>query len=86
MTTIDERPDNNDATLRQMLQIVENNRKQLEIMAKTMQRITDVQLSLAQAIEANWTEFEEFRATTAAALEKIDRVLDYLIVEQGKKD
>ncbi|MEM8809400.1 MAG: hypothetical protein AAGF01_25540 [Cyanobacteria bacterium P01_G01_bin.38] len=61
---------------RQNVQQIERNAQQLARLENTM-----AQLALQSATDR--VEFEAFRRTTQAALEKIDRVLDYLMQRNG---
>ena len=40
-------------------------------------------LKLDRSFEEQKSQFQEFQLTTGAALERIDRVLDYLLRQQG---
>lgn len=53
-----------------------------ETKART-ERLEALMLRLDRNFEEQKTQLQEFRVTTTAALERIDRVLDYLLRPQG---
>jgi hypothetical protein len=46
-------------------------------------RLEALMLKLDRNYEEQKSQFQEFKLTTGAALERIDRVLDYLLRQQG---
>ena len=79
--------------------LVESNAKSIEALSSTVatvstavDRLAAIQLQLVQIVEEDRIDFrefrsdmKEFRATTGAALDRIDRVLDYLLKQDGEK-
>jgi chromosome segregation ATPase len=53
-----------------------------ETKART-ERLEALMLKLDRSFEEQKSQFQEFQLTTGAALERIDRVLDYLLRQQG---
>ncbi|MEH2279265.1 MAG: 6-aminohexanoate hydrolase [Nostoc sp.] len=53
-----------------------------ETKART-ERLEALMLKLDRNFEEQKSQFQEFQLTTGAALERIDRVLDYLLRQQG---
>ncbi|BBD65272.1 hypothetical protein NIES4072_10600 [Nostoc commune NIES-4072] len=53
-----------------------------ETKART-ERLEALMLKLDRSFEEQKSQFREFQLTTGAALERIDRVLDYLLRQQG---
>ncbi|MCC5617295.1 6-aminohexanoate hydrolase, partial [Nostoc sp. CHAB 5836] len=53
-----------------------------ETKART-ERLEALMLKLDRGFEEQKSQFQEFQLTTGAALERIDRVLDYLLRQQG---
>ena len=60
-------------------QQIERNSQQIERNSQQLARLENAMAQLALQAATDRAEFEEFRRTTRAALEKIDRVLDYLM-------
>lgn len=60
-------------------QQIERNSQLIERNAQQLGRLENTMAQLALQSATDRAEFEEFRRTTQAALEKIDRVLDYLM-------
>ncbi|MBG1264148.1 6-aminohexanoate hydrolase [Nostoc commune] len=53
-----------------------------ETKART-ERLEALMLKLDRNFEEQKSQFQEFKITTGAALERIDRILDYLLRQQG---
>jgi predicted nucleic acid-binding Zn-ribbon protein len=53
-----------------------------ETKART-ERLEALMLKLDRSFEEQKSQFQEFQLTTGAALERIDRILDYLLRQQG---
>ncbi|MEM9164424.1 MAG: hypothetical protein AAGC54_15315 [Cyanobacteria bacterium P01_F01_bin.4] len=62
---------------------IERNSQQIERNAQQLIRLENTMAQLALQSATDRAEFEAFRRTTQAALEKIDRVLDYLMQRNG---
>lgn len=60
-------------------QLIERNSQLIERNSQQLLRLENTMAQLALQAATDRAEFEEFRRTTRAALEKIDRVLDYLM-------
>ena len=58
---------------------IERNAQLIDQNARQLSRLEGALAQLALQAATDRAEFEEFRRTTRAALEKIDRVLDYLV-------
>lgn len=65
-------------------QQIERNSQQIELNSQQLMRLESTMAQLALQAATDRAEFEEFRRTTRAALEKIDRVLDYLMQRDDK--
>jgi ABC-type transporter Mla subunit MlaD len=79
--------------------LVESNAKSIQALSTTVSTVSTavdglaaIQQQLVEIIEADREDFREFRsdmrefrATTGAALERIDRVMDYLMRRDGEK-
>jgi ABC-type transporter Mla subunit MlaD len=95
-----DRLDNIDRRLEQLVAVteahsqqIESNAKSIEALSTTVTTVTravdglaSVQEQLVQIIEEDREDMREFRATTGAALERIDRVMDYLMRRDGEKN
>ena len=89
----------NENRLDRIENLVESNAKSIEALSSTVatvstavDRLAAIQLQLVQIVEEDRIDFrefrsdmKEFRATTGAALDRIDRVLDYLLKQDGEK-
>lgn len=60
-------------------QQIERNSQQIERNLQQLARLESTMAQLALQAATDRASFEEFRRTTQAALQKIDRVLDYLM-------
>ncbi len=58
---------------------IEQNSRQIEQNSRQLTQLERTMAQLALHATTDRAEFEAFRRTTQAALEKIDRVLDYLM-------
>lgn len=65
--------------IKQNSQQIQQNSQQISRLETTTTRLEGAMAQLALQAATDRAEFEEFRRTTRAALEKIDRVLDYLM-------
>jgi len=66
------------------LQIAENSRNIAEN-SRNIERIVSAIESFFQLQQAQRAEFLEFQRTTQAALERMDRILDYLMRRDGEQ-
>jgi DNA-binding FrmR family transcriptional regulator len=80
--------------------LVESNAKSIQALSTTVASVQQqivtvstavdglaaIQQQLVQIIEEDREDMREFRATTGAALERIDRVMDYLMRRDGEKN
>jgi hypothetical protein len=70
---------------RRNTQQIERNTQQIERNAQQLIQLEQIMAQLALQATSDRVAFEEFRRTTQAALEKIDRVLDYLIQRDDRQ-
>jgi septal ring factor EnvC (AmiA/AmiB activator) len=59
------------------------NSQALARLERTVTNLADIARLHQQALRESDSRFQEFQRTTGAALERIDRVLDYLLRQQG---
>jgi len=96
---IDGRLDNIDRRLELLVAVTEAHSQQIESNAKSIEALSTtvatatravdglaaIQQQLVEIISEEREDMREFRATTGAALERIDRVLDYLMRRDSEK-
>ena len=63
---------------------IDRNAEQISLNLQSITRLERTMADLALRSASDRAEFEEWRRTTQAALEKIDRVLDYLMQRDGQ--
>ena len=68
----------------QASELSRRNAEQIDRNAEQILRLERTMADLALRSASDRAEFEEWRRTTQAALEKIDRVLDYLMQRDGQ--
>jgi ABC-type transporter Mla subunit MlaD len=97
---VDGRLDNIDRRLEQLVAITEAHSQQIESNAKSIEALSStvatvstavdglaaIQQQLVEIISEEREDMREFRATTGAALERIDRVMDYLMKRDGERN
>ncbi|AFY49203.1 PMC2NT (NUC016) domain protein [Nostoc sp. PCC 7524] len=60
-----------------------SNSQALARLERTVTNLADIARLHQQALRQSERQFQEFQRTTNAALERVDRVLDYLIRQSG---
>jgi septation ring formation regulator EzrA len=82
----------NTAAIQQTLDLVQENRQQLQRTMLAVERLANAQIEIARAFDEDrqrfeqfQTRFEQIQASTNAALERIDRIMDYLMRRDGER-
>ena len=61
----------------------ERTQRQVDANSEALQRLIAIHIEAEERNRGEAARFQEFQRTTNAALERIDRVLDYLLRSQG---
>lgn len=75
----------NTAAIDQTLGFVQENRQQLQQTMLAVERLANAQMELARSVDEERERFEQTQASTNAALERIDRIMDYLMRRDGER-
>ncbi|NJL41102.1 MAG: hypothetical protein HC840_26580 [Leptolyngbyaceae cyanobacterium RM2_2_4] len=80
-----ERTAENAIAIQQNTAAILENRQQLQRTMLAVERLANAQMELARAFDEDRQRFEQTQASNNAALERIDRIMDYLMRRDGER-
>jgi hypothetical protein len=80
-----ERAAENAIAIQQNTVAIQENRQQLQRTMLAVERLANAQMEIVRAFDEDRQRFEQTQASTNAALERIDRIMDYLMRRDGER-
>lgn len=75
-------PDNLNTRLDRIEALQERTQQQVDANSRAIEQLIAIQIQVEERRQQELSRFESFQRTTNAALERIDRILDYLLRTQ----